>query len=772
MRSLIVNFILNQPKKAIGLYSLLLFLFLPGIFFLTSDFSYRAWYLKDDPLLLAYDKFEQRFGNDDSVIVSIYHPEGFYTKKALELVYDFTDEYWTIPNIVRVDSLTNYDYIQSIDNSLEVNPLVTEEERENITPELITEIKQAVQGKKQLENNYISSDGKMVIISGKVAPTLKQNTDNKETIDRIESLISKYEKLYPEFKFYTAGTATFINIFREISERDLMLLIPVLFIVFGILLYRIYSRPSGVFYPFLIIFTSVGIMVGISGFLGHPLTTLSSAAPSILITIAVADTIHILTVYFFAKRQNFSNYEAVKYSLTKNFLPTFLTSITTAIGFFSFTNSLILSISQMGIQVGFGVFFAWVSTYYLLGPLLILFPPIKDKQDGPTSPTSSMQEKEKGFIISQRTKSFVSFLYRAKPYILILTGFGILSSFYFAKDLEINLDPQKQFKDSHPYKVSFNKTEEHFGPFAQAEIMVDAGGAEQAKDPHFLRKVEQYESWLVSRDAIIKTVSILDIIKDVNKNIHNGDENYHRLPETSEAIAQNILFYSLGLPQGREVNNLISLNSDSVRIIANWNIQKSKEAFIEMNAMEKKAKELGLDAKVTGKMPLFHQLTPYVVKSFIQSFTFALIAITILLIIVLKSFKLGFMALIPNLLPILFGSGIYALSGEYIDISSVLIVAVCLGIAVDDSIHFLFEFQKFRTRGLSLRNTLEAIFTNTAPSLINTTLLIAIGFGSFILADYIPNAKFGVMVSLILILALIADLFILPIVLMYSEKED
>ncbi len=141
------------------------------------------------------------------------------------------------------------------------------------------------------------------------------------------------------------------------------------------------------------------------------------------------------------------------------------------------------------------------------------------------------------------------------------------------------------------------------------------------------------------------------------------------------------------------------------------------------------------------------------------------------MIIVLKSWKLGFLALVPNLFPLILGSAIYGLSGSYVDMASVLIASVCLGIAVDDSIHFLFEYKKYRQLNYSPRSTIELIFTNTAPSLINTTLIIFLGFGSFYFANYIPNAKFGVMVAIILLIALIADLILLPAILMLNEKE-
>ena len=330
-----------------------------------------------------------------------------------------------------------------------------------------------------------------------------------------------------------------------------------------------------------------------------------------------------------------------------------------------------------------------------------------------------------------------------------------------------------QFKYDYPYRVAVRDMESHFGSMHQIKFMVNAVTEDGAKDPQFLNKLNAFDEWLNQRDFVRKTISILDIIKNINQTLNADDPKYYTIPQTKEAVGQNLFFYMLGLPQGRELTDKLSLKADNVKLTAIWDIATSKEANEKIKEFESKAQEFGLNAKVTGKLPLFHQLTPYVVSSFLESFSIALVSITIILIIVLKSFKLGLLALIPNLFPLLVGGGLYALSGEYVDIASVLIVAVCLGIAVDDSIHFLFEFKKFRSKGYDLVKTFEMIFTNTAPSLFNTTILIVVGFGSFLVANYVPNAKFGVMVSLILLVALIADFLVLPAVLIFAEgKKD
>lgn len=750
---------------------MLLMIFVPGLLSLKSDFSYRAWYSEDDPLLKFYDKFENKFGNDDSVIIAIKSKSSLVTPKDLKIIYEVTEEMWKIPGIIRVDSLANYDAISTENEDINIGPLLDEELIQKISIKDIPNIKSKISGKKLVEDYLISRDEKMTIVRGIVKPSLKQRVDNKELILQARKLNEQMGLKHPDLKFYFAGTATFIHIFTEITERDVSVLMPLLLGLFVIVLFFIYRNKAGVLIPFSCLITSVLMMLGVAGYLGHSVTTISSAAPSILLTVAIADAIHILTVYFFALKQGHTNEEAVRYSLTKNFYPTLLTTLTTSIGFLSFSNSLIKSIAELGVEVGIGVIFAWISAYFLIGPILVLQTQSQQKTKGPNKPDADKVNASE-LEISSFVQKYVTWIIQFRVPITLITIGLLILSIYGARSLEVNLNPDAQFKHNHPYKVSMRALEENMGPMSQVEFLIDAKLEDGAKDPEFLNKVQDFEFWLNSLPYVRKTISINDILKELNQALSGGDSENFVIPKTKEMVGQNLFFYSLGLPPGRELNDRISLKSDAMRLTAIWSIITSKQANEEISKMEAKAREIGLNATVTGKMPLFHELTPYVVKSFIDSFSIALIAIFIILVFVLKSLKLGLLALVPNIFPLILGAGVYSMTGEYLDIASVLIASVCLGIAVDDSIHFLFEYQKYRKENFTIKRTFEIIFTNTAPSLFNTTFLIAIGFGSFIVADYIPNAKFGIMVSIVLCFALIADFIVLPALLYITERKS
>ena len=318
--------------------------------------------------------------------------------------------------------------------------------------------------------------------------------------------------------------------------------------------------------------------------------------------------------------------------------------------------------------------------------------------------------------------------------------------------------------------MAYEKIEEKLGFVGSLEIMIKASPGESAKDPVFLKKVELLEDWLESRPYVESTLSINNYLKQINQTFNGGDKHFYTIPPSSEHVAQELLFYSMGLPPEQPIENRINSQRDAVRVTAKWKLKDSLSSNDKIALIKKKIKELGLNGEVTGKTPLFHDLTPYIVEAFTHSFSIAVVTITLALWLIFQSLRLSVFAMIPSLLPLAIGAGLYAVSGNQVDMGTVLVASVCLGIAVDDSVHFLFAYRNL-IAGRSLRDTLAEIIENVYPSLFNTTLLLALGFSVLMLGDYVPNAKFGASVSVVLVIALLSDFLVLPAILAIIHKE-
>ena len=257
----------------------------------------------------------------------------------------------------------------------------------------------------------------------------------------------------------------------------------------------------------------------------------------------------------------------------------------------------------------------------------------------------------------------------------------------------------------------------------------------------------------------------------INYSLNEDKESFSKIPSTKKAISSLLLFYRMGLPSEHNRNRFINFDDKILRMTLLTKLESSKEGLKAISALNRKIKELQIHGQVTGKIPLFHELTPYVFKTFWKSFLLALAIISLILMVTLKSITLGLLALIPNLFPVLIGGSLYYLFDIQLDMGSALIASFCLGISVDDTIHFLFDYKK-NAGSKKLKENFQHIMRHTFPPLFYTSMVLIAGFASFATANYIPNIKFGLMVAVILIIALFADFVILPCLLFFKNKHD
>ena len=292
------------------------------------------------------------------------------------------------------------------------------------------------------------------------------------------------------------------------------------------------------------------------------------------------------------------------------------------------------------------------------------------------------------------------------------------------------------------------------------------------KSIDFLKKVEALKEWLNEQEHINKTIDIVDIVKEMNQNMNQGDESFYSLPETKKHVAEYLFLYSMSLPQGMDMTNRVSLDYESMRMSVLWSIFDTRGWLKHVAEIEQKAQELDLKVKATGKFLLFQRMMDYVVMTFFQSVTMALFLVAILMSLLFRSLKLGLLSLVPNVLPLFFGGALMYLTGIDLNIGSAIVASVCLGIAVDDTIHFLSQYYRQRSLGLEPVEAMASIMTYTGSALIITTGILVSGFSLYMFADFIPSVNFGQLCAVVLTGALAVDLIFLPALLFCFQKKE
>jgi predicted RND superfamily exporter protein len=759
------EFILNKPKKALGLFAILFFIISPFLITIIPDFSSRVWYSEKDPLLQRYDYFEETFGNDDSAIIVVKSKDptkDIFDPVILKHIFDITQESWKVADVQRVESLTNYDFVSSTNDEINVLPIA--EDRKNIDTLSMKKTRELVFKDKFVSGFLVSNDAKLALIHVQMTPSTQNKMNYEKIYNGVKEITAKYKN--SEIEVYISGTASLIQNIQNITIKDISTLFPLLLAFITFLLWFLYRKKSSIFIAYSVVFTSILLMLGVQGILGFSFNIVSSICSQILLTVALADIIHLLSHIKFSESKGIGKIKSLEHSIYNNFYPTFLTSFSTAIGFSAFATAKAQPIAELGIVVAFGVCFAWISTYFLAAPLLVL---VTRKEV--ESKTTSSSEEATELAISQRTSASVKWINKFKYLIIILFVAALALGGNSLFKLVVDLDPSAQLPTWVPYRVAQKELDKSFDNIIPIEIMIHSDGYENAKDPEFLKKVETFNNELLTKKIVGKVNSILDILRNLNRTFNNDKEEFYKLPKTKEKVGNLLLFYSMGLPEGRSMTNKISHDQKIIRVTGFWNSMRSSDCLIAIDKIHAIAKRLNINAKVTGKTPMFHELTPYVVNTFFVSFSASFFLIALLMIFVLKDFKLGLLSLLPNIVPISIGIIIYFLRSKTVDMTTVLIASVCFGIAVDDTIHFLFDYKRRKMEGSNTVEAIEKIFTLTLPSLFYTTLIIICGFSSFLLANYAPNQDFGLMVTVILAFALLTDALLLPALLLAWDRD-
>jgi uncharacterized protein len=753
IRDRLVDAIFEYPKRTFAISLILFFITAVPIINLKSDYTFKAWYNDSDPLVKLYNDFESYFGNDDTLIVLTEHKNSVLAAEDMKYLKELTDILWEVKDVQRVDSIVNYDFVLLENEEI----VIKNSTQTDLDPEWL---KKQIEANPKLKGYLVDQDLKTSVFMVQIKPSFEKAVEYSAIYNDAVSKISKLNK--PDsISIHFMGTVPLSHYFNDAAIHDMEVLIPFLYVIIFCLLFFLYRRVSAILLTFAVVTLSILSMMGLMAFMGYKLNNLSSSVSTILLTISIADILHILTTFYISLGKEKTPLEALDYSLRKNFYPTLLTSVTTAVGFYSFFTAYVAPISELGFVVGHGVVLSWLYTYMFLGPLLIFI---------------YKRKKEKAFeeikVLDFNYTPAMDFLRKHCRIGMLLTVILTVVCVYFASKVEIDMDPFAQFKDKHIMVKSQKFFENKLKWSSTLEILVDAEKPQGAKEPEHLRQLESFITWLEAQNYIHKTISILDTVKTLNKTLHNDDPSFDRVPGSIEEVSQYLLLYSLGLPQGKNINNYLSVNEDKTRITCMWDIHTSSESLEKIDAIEAKAKELGLNAKVTGKVPMFHELTPYVVKTFYASLFFTAVSISIILMIALKSVGLGLIGLVPNIFPLIISMAVFQLMGYTADIAAVLVASISLGIAVDDTIHFLFEYKRFVNMGQSPYEAVINVTKSSFASLFNTSLILILGFSSFYFATYLPISTFGLLSAFVVVLAMLSDFIVTPIIIFFFFDKN
>jgi predicted RND superfamily exporter protein len=725
---------------------------------LTFKSDYRVFFGSENPQLTAFENMQKTFTKNDGIAFVVSPKDGVVFKdNVLAAIHALSTESWQIPYTSRVDSITNYQHTTAVGDDLVVEDLVLEPE---LLPNLdLEKIKNIALSEPVLLKKLISEDASVTVVNVTVQlPGLDPVTELPEVVGKVREIQAQISSAYPELEIQLSGMIMMNASFTESALNDNATLVPLMFIVIALVMVLLLKTISGSIATMIIVIFSIVSAMGIAGWMGFFLTSPSASAPTIIITLAVADCIHILTTFLYEMRHGAQKRLAIIESLRVNFQPVLLTSVTTAIGFLSMNFSDSPPFRDLGNIVAMGVMLAFFFSVTLF-PALLCVLPIKVTPEAQRK--GDLMATLADFVIAKKKMLFPAS-------IVVIIGLSV-----FVPQNILNDNFIKYFDESVPFRQATDFMEERLSGLMTQAIQVDSNASGGINDPEYLAVLEDFNVWMRQQPET-ENISILsDVIKRLNKNMHADDPAYYALPAQRALAAQYLLLYELSLPYGLDLNNQIDVDKAASRImVTTKNLNSTQNIELE-NRIAQWFNERAPYYTITIASPnlMFAHIGQRNIYSMLLGTTIALILISLLLGIALRSVKFGLISLIPNLIPAAMGFGLWFFIDGQIGLALSVVTGMTLGIVVDDTVHFLSKY--LRARRLKNKTTEEAVryaFASVGRALWVTTLVLIAGFMVLAQSSFKLNADMGLLTAITIGIALIIDFLFLPPLLMLVDK--
>lgn len=737
-----------------------IFLLAIGAKNLTFNSDYRVFFSEQNPQLLAFERMQQTFAKSDNVLFLLVPDSGdVFNGDSLKAIYELTTESWQLPFSTRVDSITNFQHTYAEEDDMIVEDLLLEPELLNDEEE-IQRIKKVALQEPLLINRLIAPDSEVAGINVTFTLPGKNLVEEvPEVTKAAKQLAAQIEAKYPGHKIYLSGMVIMDSTFSEAAQHDATVLIPLMFALVMLLVGILIRTIAGTLATLIIIVLSIIGALGGAGWIGIDLTAPSASAPTMILTLAVADCVHILTSFYHALRTGYAKQAALMESLKINYRPVILTSVTTAIGFLSMNFSDSPPFRDLGNIVAVGVMLACLLSLTLFPALLAILP----------ARAGRPQQEQHPLLIA-----FSNFIGRHTRAIFWFFTILVIAMVSQIPKNQLNDNFVEYFDKSIPFRIAADYSDENLTGMAVLEYELDSQEENGINSPAFLQATEAFTQWLRAQPEVIHVNSYTDIIKRLNMNMHADDESYYRLPDSRNLAAQYLLLYEMSLPYGLDLNNQINVAKSATRIIVNLETLSSVDLIeVEERSMKWLQSNLPeLQAHISSPSLMFCHIGQRNIVSMLIGTSVALVLISMILAIVLRSVKYGLISLIPNLAPAAVAFGIWGMLVGEVGLALSVVSGMTLGIVVDDTVHFLSKYlHARRDKGFSADEATCYAFDTVGRALVITTVVLACGFIVLAQSSFKVNGDMGLLTAVTIVIALITDFFLLPALLLLADRK-
>ncbi|MFV8440062.1 efflux RND transporter permease subunit [Vibrio owensii] len=720
--------------------------------------DYNIFFDGTNKQLLAFDEIQTTFAKTDNLAIVVAPANNdVFTPEILQLIQSLTVDSWQVPYSSRVDSIANYQHTEAFEDDLLVEDLLYEDYE--LTPERIAKVKSIALSEPVLKSALISEKGDVTVVNITVQlPEIDKTAEVQEVMSHISAMLERYQQNYPDVEFHKAGIIAMNYAFMTAAQEDSSTLVPTMLLVILVFLTIMLRSFLSVVATLIVIIGSVMATMGLSGWAGMFLSTATVNVPTLVMTLAVADCVHVITTMRHSMQNGFSKAHSIERSISLNFMPILITSVTTAIGFLMMNMSDSPVLRDFGNLSALGVMIACFLSVTLLPALLKLLP-INVKQT-PSNGKSDFMGKLGDFVVTHRKALLpVSVLVIAVSASLIPLN-------------RVNDESVKYFDNRSDFRQAADFMEARISGMTNISIAIKTNESQGIADPVFLNAIGGFTDWLRVQPETDHVATLADVYKRLNKNMHGDDESYYALPQNRELAAQYLLLYEMSLPYGLDLNNQINVDKSSIKMVLTVDNLGSVELVALENRIYAWFADNAPQYEVVASSPslMFAHIGETNMASMLSTLPITLVLISALLIFALRSLKLGLISLVPNIAPAVIGFGLWALISGEINLGLSVVVTLTLGIVVDDAVHFLSKYQRARKEGQTAEQAVRYAFHTVGRALWITTVVLVAGFSVLAMSSFRLNADMGQLSAIVIFIALVVDFLFLPTLLMLFDK--
>ena len=722
--------------------------------------NYRVFFSEANPELQAFENLQDTYTKNDNFFFVVEPRSGSaFDSKTLAAVEELTEAAWQIPYAIRVDSVSNFQHTYAIEDDLIVEDLVSDASVRD--EDYLGDRRDVALAEPLLRDQIVTADAGVTAVNVVLQYPEKGLTEVPEAVAFARGLKAQIETDFPDVQIHLTGVSMLNNAFAETGMSDGATLMPLMFVVIFALTWLIIRSFTATVSTLIVIVLSTVVAMGAAGFAGVKLTPIAMSAPIVILTLAVADSIHILLSLRGLMREGLDKTAALVEAVRINFLPVSITSLTTIVGFLSLNFSDSPPYWHLGNITAVGIAAAWLYSITLL-PALISVLPYRTRQATRGDWSQRAMDRLADVVIVNYRKLFVG------------VGLASLALIAFIPTIDFNDQWVEYFDERIEFRTDSDEAQAFFGLYP-IEYSVPAAGPGGVSEPEFLANLERFAEFLRAQPNVTHVYSLSDIMKRLNRNMHGDDDAYYRIPGDRELSAQYLLLYELSLPYGLDLNDRINVDKSATRVTATLTratTTETKQFFADTEQWMQDNWPAYMRTEPTSAAVMFTYISERNMQNMITGTILAIAAIAVIMMFALQSVRLGALSLVPNGLPILTTFGAWALLVGEVGFSVATVASISLGIIVDDTVHLLSKYVRARNeRGLTVEDSIRYAFHNVGTAIVVNTIILTAGFLVMTTSAFKMNVDLGLMTVLAIVFALILDFLFLPALLLLGKRD-